>query len=146
MKSLAHYPELVAPLRVHPEPIESGCLVEVYAPCCGRRTFADSILDVRAVPNTIVQGAHQPAQDHDWLCHDCRWRLYVDPANDWTPSRLCSAVGAAADVVREQYAHELAAQAESWMLSGRIEFDEVELRDAIRQALPLGIDPHRSGT
>jgi hypothetical protein len=118
----------------------------VTAPCCGRRTAADTILDLRAVPGTVVRaGGHGSPVDHDWLCDGCWNRLVADPRNTWTRSRLMSACGAPPDMVREHYARERAEEmARADCRAGRDHRPEDALEMA-RAALPVGVDPHRKG-
>lgn len=103
-KTLADFPDLMRDFRVFRDaPFNpSARATEVFAPCCGRRTAADAILDVRAVPGTIVRGGgYLPAVDQDWLCDGCRARLILGASgsNVWTASRLFSACGAAPEVI-----------------------------------------------
>ncbi len=82
----------------------------VYAPCCGRKTSADVIVDVRQVPTTLVcAGGVRAAMDHEWLCDGCRTRLVRDRANGWTPSRFARATGEPWEVVRDLRAREIVA-------------------------------------
>lgn len=111
--TLADYPDLVRPLLVKPgsDPTRSTALV--FAPCCGRRTPADTIVDVRAIPDTVVRGGGTgEPKDHGWLCDGCLDRLYRDPKNDWTLSKMLEARGAPAVLVNEHKAREWMAQAE----------------------------------
>lgn len=144
MKTLAHSPHLATQYAVHAGSPEPGCLLEVYAPCCGRRTMADVVLDVRRVPGTVVRagGVRSPV-DHDWLCDGCRHRLYADPSNDWTPSRLHSAVGAHPDLVRAMYAHELADEVAQLNHRHRGEHEPAGVVEMILSTLPAGVDPHK---
>jgi len=145
MKTLASFPALVAPCLVFENGDPTCSHVEVIAPCCGRKTAADSILDVRDAPGTVVAGGgHLPPKDHDWLCDGCRHRLYADPSNDWTRSRLYSAVGSDPEHVRMLHARELADQAAYWDHAHRGEHRPGDTLDAILVSLPVG-DPHRRG-
>ena len=80
-----------------------GTTYSVTAPCCGRRTAADSVLDTRAVPGTVVRGADQP-----WLCDAC-WTRMVRRGG-WRRSDLWGALGAPADVVEEHRIRERMAE------------------------------------
>lgn len=144
MKTLADDLTVAARYAVHGAPPAAGCLMEVYAPCCGRRTMADAVLDVRRVPGTVVRaaGVRAPA-DHDWLCDGCRHRLYADDLNGWTPSRLHSAVGVHPDLVRAMYAHELAEHVETLNHAHRGEHAPAGVYEMILATLPPGVDPHR---
>lgn len=98
-RSIADFPALMFELRAFRGPrdvFDPACrATEVIAPCCGRKTPADTVLDVRAVAGTIVRGV-----DHDWLCDGCSSRLVRDPANDWTQSKLMERCGAKPETVR----------------------------------------------
>lgn len=87
----------------------SGTAPTVRAPCCGRRTDSDSVLDIRMVPGI----------DHDFLCDACRHRLVADKQNGWTHSRLARAAGLGWPEIRERRIQELMAE-EMWK-NGRIE-------------------------
>lgn len=148
MKTFAAARALVIAALISPTDDPTIPWVEVYAPCCGRRTAADSILDVRAVPGTVVRGGgHQAPRDHEWLCDGCRQRLYADRGNDWTRSRLYSAVGSDPDHVRFLYARELAELVA--MLDHRHdrrnEHRPGGVLETILEGLPAGLDPHRGG-
>jgi len=83
----------------------------VLAPCCGRRTPADTVIDCRAIPGTIVRGGNwQEEKDHDWLCDGCVHILYRDPAKGWPRWKLLEARGAPAAHVQEHRARHLAYQ------------------------------------
>jgi hypothetical protein len=108
IRSLADFPTLAAAHAFHADPVEEGCVMFVIAPCCGRRTAADTVFDVRGVPGTVVSGGVAPPEDHDWLCDGCRWRLIADASNDWTASAFLAACGARPDTVRAHYLAEIA--------------------------------------
>ena len=113
IRTLADFPEIAATFAAHKEPPEPGCVLFVIAPCCGRRTAADTVFDVRGVPGTVVSGGVAVAKDHDWLCDGCRWRLVAAAAsNGWTHSRFLAACGAHPDTVRQHYLGEIAALVE----------------------------------
>jgi hypothetical protein len=115
VRTLAQCPEHLSVHIVHPGACATGRVVVVHAPCCGRRIAADAILDVRGVPGTIVAGGGRlTPRDHDWLCDSCRQRLYADPSNAWSRSRLYAAVGASPEHVRALHARELAEQVAAW--------------------------------
>jgi hypothetical protein len=107
--TLADFPDMmracVADKREHSDPLCSSTLV--IAPCCGRKTPADTVLDVRTISGTVVRGGgHQEPRDHEWLCDGCVHILYRDPSNPWTPSSLLEARGAPAALVHEHRARE----------------------------------------
>ena len=81
----------------------------IDAPCFGRRTDPDSVLDVR-----MVEGIA-----HDFLCDACRHRLVADPENGWTYSKLSRAAGLGWPEIRERRIQEL--MAEEMRANGRIE-------------------------
>lgn len=111
IQTLADVPAIASGFAVHAEPPEPGCVLFVFAPCCGRRTAADTVFDVRAVSGTIVSGGGTTApMDHDWLCDGCRQRLEAAAAtNGWTASRFLEACGADPVTVRQHRIGELAA-------------------------------------
>jgi len=100
----------------------------VFAPCCGRRTSADAVVDVRAVPNTVVSpGRRGVGEDQDWLCDACRTRMtregrqkrirairrgHTIPNNVWTDSKLARAIGEPWEVVRRLRAKEIVRERE----------------------------------
>lgn len=108
LTTIADFPEIAAPLLVYPErPFTATSLVR--CPCCGRRVTADSVVDVRAVPGTVIRGGgHRAPQDHDWLCDGGLHLVYHHQPNGWTRSKLYRALGAPAAVVREHRAREIA--------------------------------------
>lgn len=145
MKTLADFPAIAEPLRLHrDEPWDSARVWMVVAPCCGRRTAADTVVDVRDVSGTVVRaGGHQAPRDHAWLCDGCVHRLFADPHNAWTRSTLLSACGAPPERVREHHARELAdAAAQADFKAGRSHRPEAAHAAALA-SLPVGIDPHR---
>lgn len=119
-KTLADYPELMRQYWADGEPRENLDGIEisktfdatksatmVHAPCCGRRTAAFTVIDVRSIPGTIVRaGGWRHAQDHDWLCDGCRSRMIADKSNDWTLSKLLEEQGAPLVAVHETQARE----------------------------------------
>lgn len=105
MANLGADAEALARYRVGPG---GGEAPTITAPCCGRLTDPDSVLDVR-----MVQGI-----DHDFLCDACRHRLIADKQNGWTHSKLARAAGLGWPEVREHRIREL--MAERMQLEGRI--------------------------
>ena len=95
----------------------------INAPCCGRRTDPDSVLDIRMIS----------AIDHDFLCDGCRHRLVADKRNGWTHSRLARAAGLGWPEVREHRIREL--MAERMQLEGRI--NRREAWEQIESDLPM---------
>lgn len=146
IRTLADFPDVARSLAVHPgdEP-EPGCILFVVAPCCGRRTAADTVFDVRGVSGTVVSGGGIAApRDHDWLCDGCRQRLTAAAAtNGWTASRFLSACGAHPDTVRQHYLGEIAALAEFMDHAQDTPHSIEETRAIIAAQLPTGMDPHR---
>ena len=99
----------------------------IDAPCCGRRTDPDSVLDVR-----MVEGIA-----HDFLCDACRWRLVADKHNGWTRSRLARAAGLGWPEIREHRIREL--MAEEMQRDGRINRSEAFTRlqrDVLKRDIP----------
>jgi len=84
MATLGADAEALAKALVMPN-VHRDCVPSVYAPCCGRRTDSDGVLDIRMVPS--LPG--------DWLCNHCKHLLLADPKNGWTASRLARAAGPA---------------------------------------------------
>lgn len=101
------FPDLCRPYLVDPSSDPSVGTSEIYAPCCKRKTPADTVVDVRAIEGTVVSGggAFEP-RDHDWLCDGCLHRLYADPTNEWTKSKMLEARGAPAALVHRHRAEE----------------------------------------
>jgi hypothetical protein len=144
MKSLADFPDVAAQFAAHDEPTLAGHVQFVHAPCCGRFTAADTILDVRAVPGTIVAGGGvRPLANHDWLCCGCQDRMIHDVRNAWTRSMLLSACGAPPNDVREHRARELAEDAARTDYAAGRSHRPDAAKAAARAGLPLGVDPHR---
>ena len=99
MANLGADPEVRARF-VKPAPpgtIGHGEAPTIQAPCCGRRTDPDSVLDVRMVPGI----------GHDFLCDACQHRLIADGRNGWTRSRLARAAGLGWPEIREHRIREL---------------------------------------
>ena len=90
----------------------TGTAPTIIAPCCGRRTDPDSVLDVRMVPGIT----------HDFLCDGCRHRLVADERNGWTHSRLARAAGLGWPEVREHRIREL--MVEEMRRDGRMDRQE----------------------
>ncbi len=93
-----------------------GDAPSISAPCCGRRTDPDHVLDVRMVPGIA----------HDFLCDACRHRLIANPKNGWTSSKLARAAGLGWPEVRERRIQEL--MAEEMQRDGRIDRSEAHAR------------------
>jgi hypothetical protein len=93
---------LVSP-ETHPRPHSS-----VLAPCCGRRTSADAVTDVRGFPAIVRAGGRTP-KDCDWLCDGCRARFIRDDENAWTPSTFAKATGECPEVVKDLLVRDLVA-------------------------------------
>ena len=94
----------------------TGTAPTVRAPCCGRRTDPDSVLDVRMIPGIA----------HDFLCDACRHRLRADPENGWTSSKLARAAGLGWPEIRERRIQEL--MVEEMQRNGRINRTEAFAR------------------
>jgi len=108
LKTLADFPEIAAPLLVHPT-LPFGPTSLVRCPCCNRATTADTVVDVRSAPGTVIRGGgNAKPRDHDWLCDGGLHLVYHHQPNGWTRSKLYRALGAPAVVVRQHRAKELA--------------------------------------
>ena len=105
MANLSADLEAVERFRIGPG---GGEAPTIKAPCCGRLTDPDSVLDVRMIPGS----------DHDFLCDACRHRLVADKRNGWTHSRLARAAGLGWPEIREHRVREL--MAEQMQTDGRI--------------------------
>lgn len=143
--TLADAPGLLRAMQAEPHmPVTPGLVTVVRAPCCGRRTAAHTVIDVRAVAGTVVRGGgvREPV-DHDWLCDGCVHRLYADQTNPWTPSKLYSALGAPPDAVRFLRARELASEAATADHRAGRPHRPNEAHAAALASLPVGRDPHR---
>lgn len=110
MANLGADPKVLARFLKAPRPgTVRGEAPSISAPCCGRRTDPDSVLDIR-----MVQGIA-----HDYLCDACRHRLIADKQNGWTGSRLARAAGLGWPEIREHRIREL--MAEEMQREGRID-------------------------
>lgn len=110
-KTLADDPDLMFQLRVRRGPGDAfdraRTTTQVVAPCCGRIVAADVLIDCRDIPGTIIDaGGVRAPEDHKFLCDGCAHRMYRDPKNDWTKSKLLEARGAPAALVHEHRARE----------------------------------------
>ena len=113
MANLGADPDVLAQfLKAPPSGTERGAAPSISAPCCGRRTDPDSVLDVRMVGGL----------EHDWLCDACRFRLIADKRNGWMRSRLARAAGLGWPEVRELRIQEL--MAEEMRQNGRMDRQE----------------------
>lgn len=84
----------------------------VFAPCCGRRTPADTVVSLEGLVTEIRGGNFRPKANLDWACDGCRHLLILDESNDWTWSKLYRALDAPAEVIRHERARELQIEAE----------------------------------
>ena len=126
--TLADRPAMMLSLAVHPDhvdPARSHTLV--WAPCCGRRTPADTIVSLQGLTTEIRGGNYLPKRDHDWACDACLHLLIADQSNGWTWSNLFTALGAPDAVVRHHLALEVLKEAErdasrrmEWLKPGEI--------------------------
>ena len=109
-----------AELRTHKGPVGEtlppGEAPTLRAPCCGRKTDQDCVLDVRMVPGIA----------HDFLCDACQHRLIADKQNEWTRSKLARAAGLGWAEVREHRIREL--MTDEIRLKGRIDRSEAHTR------------------
>lgn len=112
MITLADRPELMRALAVRPEAFDPTCsLTPVWAPCCGRKTPADTIISLEGLTTEIRGGNHLPKQNLNWACDGCRHLLILDESNGWTWSNLFAALGAPDHIVRHYLAREIEQEA-----------------------------------
>jgi hypothetical protein len=115
--TLADRPELMREMWVHAgqqhAEFDPSCgATQVFAPCCGRKTAAFTVVSLHGLTTVIRGGNHLPPQDHDWACDGCLHLLILDNSNGWTWSKLYRALGAPADIIRHYRAEELMLAAE----------------------------------
>ena len=93
MATLADEPRELANYLVFPHlPVTPAS--SVRAPCCGAKTSADAVLDVRHVRTLVGMGSKDTRPtDRDWICTGCRTRLFNSKRNGWTVPRLARATG-----------------------------------------------------
>lgn len=108
---------LVLP-HLHPEDEPIPRPARVRAPCCGRKTAADTVIDLRGITGTVLRGGNRnDARDHEWACDGCiELLLHQGPAGkgsppEWSRSALARELGAPASVIREYRAREIAEEA-----------------------------------
>lgn len=85
----------------------------VFAPCCGRKTAAFTVVSLQGLKTVIRGGNHLPPRDHDWACDGCLHLLILDVSNGWTWSKLYRALGAPAEIIRYYRAKEMQLDAEN---------------------------------
>ncbi len=124
MTNLGADPDALAQYRIG---TGGGEAPTITAPCCGRLTDPDSVLDIRMVPGI----------DHDFLCDACRHRLVADKRNDWTHSKLARAAGLGWPEIREHRMREL--MAEEMQRDGRM--DRQKRADQIQAETPASNIP-----
>lgn len=128
MITLADVPELMRALAVHPDGFDATIRhSEVWAPCCARKTPADTIVSLLDLRTEIRGGNFLPKRDLDWACDGCRHLLILDKSNGWTWSNLFTALGADDESVRHYLAKEVEEEA-------RVVADR---EDAVRQRAGL---------
>jgi hypothetical protein len=115
--TIADRPELMRALWVHEgqqhAEFDPSCgATEIFAPCCGRKTAAFTVVALHGLETIIRGGNHQPPQDHDWACDGCLHLLILDNSNGWTWSKLYRALGAPAKTIRHYRAQEMQIEAE----------------------------------
>lgn len=137
-RTLADDPEEMRRFAVHPEAFDpSLTTTPVSAPCCGRRTVADTVVSLHGLETEISAGNHQPKRNHDWACDGCLHLLVLDPANDWTRAKLARALGAPHNVIRHERALELVHQAER--AAGDKSFDRKREYEKAHASLPANV-------
>ena len=135
MANLGEDAEALTAALVNPN-AKSGTVPSVYAPCCGRRTDSDAVLDVRNVKN--IPG--------DWLCNHCKHHLLADPKNEWTASKLARAAGLGWDEIRELRIKELLRErmVERGVIKIGVDREEIDAslpRENILGTEPPGVRP-----
>lgn len=142
--TLADQPALMEKLAVHQRDEFGGGVFDatcsttmVFAPCCGRKTAADTVVSLKGFKTEIRAGNHRPKKDLDWACDGCLHLLIADQSNGWTWSKLFRALGAPADVIRFHRAQELAREEEvrrsgEWLDLG-------ELHERAHASLPANV-------
>lgn len=119
----------------------------VFAPCCGRRTPADTVVSLSGLVTEIRGGNIRPKANLDWACDGCRHLLILDQSNSWTWSKLFRALGAPAEVVRHERAREIQQDAEQIAHatdalrpdSQKTGFNPGEAYDVALASLPVGV-------
>lgn len=122
MPSLFDDPTMLLRYAAHRETVYRPTST-VRAPCCGRRTAADMVKDLRTVPNTVVSpGRRGVGTDQDWLCDGCSSRMVRQgqqkrvrairtdrpvPNNVWTESKFARAIGEGWKIIRDVRAREI---------------------------------------
>lgn len=133
--TLADRSALMRELAVHKTNFDPSCgHTLVWAPCCGRRTPADTIVSLHGLRTEIRAGNHLPKRDHDWACDGCLHLLVLDDSNGWSWSNLFAALGAPDHIVRHHLAQEIEREARL----------DTNRRDADRQRQglePAGFNP-----
>ena len=123
MATLFDDPMVLLRYVCHKGQAEYRATSSVFAPCCNRRTSADAVRDVRAIPNTAVSpGRKGVGTDQDWLCDACSSRMIRDgrrkrirairtgrkiPNNVWTAPKYARAIGEPWEVIRDARAREI---------------------------------------
>ena len=106
--TLADVPALMRAFAVHPKDFDPAVPhIQVWAPCCGRKTPADTVVSLEGLTTEIRGGNIQPKRDLDWACDGCIHLLILDQTNGWTWSNLYQALGAPQELVRECVAREV---------------------------------------
>lgn len=143
--TLVDRPALMKQLAADPDHFASACTTTpVWAPCCGRKTAADTVVSLAGLKTEISGGNHQPKRDHDWACDGCLHLLVADQSNGWTWSNLFNALGAPDDVLRHYVAVEACREA-NLAASKRGEwFNEGEVYDLVYSSLPVNLKSDRA--
>lgn len=99
--TLGDDPKLMEQYAVDQEGFDATCAhTQVFAPCCHRRTPADTVVSLKGLQTEIRAGNILPKQDLEWACDGCLHLLILDKSNGWTWSNLYTALGAPDDVIR----------------------------------------------
>jgi hypothetical protein len=110
---MADFPDFMEAFAVHHEVFDPTVRhTQVFAPCCRRKTAADSVVYLGELRTEIRAGNIMPKEDLDWACDACLNLLIADGANGWTWSNLYTALGAPDEVVRHELSLEVLKEAE----------------------------------
>lgn len=145
MITLAQRPDLMRRLAARPETFDVSCAhTMVYAPCCGRKTPADTVVSLEGLKTEIRGGNHLPKRDHDWACDGCLHLLIHDEENGWTWSNLFATLGAPDVAIRHYLALEVLGEAEREAGKKREWIKPGEIYEAAYEHLPADLKTDRA--
>lgn len=135
--TLADHPEMMKAMTVHPEAFDATARTTmVWAPCCARRTAADTVVSLAGLETLISAGNFRPKADLEWACDGCLNLLIADRSNGWTWGNLFNALGAPDEVLRHYVAIEACKEAELAATKAGEWFNESEVYEQVYDALP----------